>query len=77
MGLDGDKFQKIREKLGLSREEAAEIFGLSGYMAISNIENGTRNAGPTLVVILRTLDAIPLKRALQIIELIKKHGSTP
>ena len=75
--MDGKKFQKIREKLGLSREEFASIFGLSGSMAISNIENGFRNAGPTLAVLMRTLDAIPTKRALEIIELVKKHGENP
>ncbi|MBX3020176.1 MAG: helix-turn-helix transcriptional regulator [Bdellovibrionales bacterium] len=77
MVLDGKRFQKIRERLGLSREELAELFGLSGYMAISNIENGTRNAGPTLAVVMRTLDAIPLKKAQDIIEAIKKHGRNP
>lgn len=77
MSLSGKQFQKIREKLGLSREELAELFGLSGYMAISNIENGTRNAGPTLVVMMRVLDCLSTKKANELIEMIQTHGRTP
>lgn len=74
MSIDGKQFQKIRETLGLSREDLASVFGLSGYMAVSNIENGSRNAGPTLAVIMRTLSALPIKKSKEIIEAIKKHG---
>lgn len=77
MSLSGKQFQKIREKLGLSREELAELFGLSGYMAISNIENGTRNAGPTLVVMMRVLNSLSVKKAQELIEAIKTHGRIP
>lgn len=60
--------------MGLERTEFAEIFGMSGSMAIANIENGSRNAGPVLVVLMRTLDAVPIKRALEIVELLRKFG---
>ena len=72
--MNGKEFKRIREKLGLERSDLADVFGMSGYMAISNIENGSRNPGPVLVVVMKTLDAVPLKRAQEIIELMRKFG---
>lgn len=73
--MHGKEFKRIREKMDLERAEFAEIFGMSGSMAIANIENGSRNAGPVLVVLMKTLDAVPLKRAQEIIELLRKFGN--
>ncbi|MDZ4663104.1 MAG: helix-turn-helix domain-containing protein [Pseudomonadota bacterium] len=72
--MNGKEFKRIRERLDLERSELAEVFGMSGYMAIANIENGSRNPGPILGVLMKTLDAVPLKRAKEIIELLRKFG---
>ena len=72
--MTGKEFKKIREKLGLEIAELAAIFGMSGYMAIANIENGSRNPGPLMAVLMRTLNAIPAKKAHEIIELLKEFG---
>lgn len=68
------EFKRIREKLNLSRNEFAKLFGLSGYMAVSNIENGHRNPNKLAIILLLTLDALPAKRANEIIELMRRHG---
>ena len=72
--MSGKEFKKIREKFKLSREDFASIFGFSGYMSIANIENGSRNPGPVLTVLMRTLNALPEKKAHEIIELLRAYG---
>ncbi len=73
--MKAEEFQRIREKLELDREQFAEVFGLAGYKSVSNIENGIRNPSKLTIILLRTLDAIPLKRAHDIIELLRRHGN--
>ena len=72
--MKSEEFQRIREKLELDRNEFAEVFGLAGYMSVANIENGVRNPSKLTIILLRTLDAIPLARAKEIIELMRRHG---
>lgn len=69
-----EEFHRIRDKLGLDRNEFAEVFGLAGYMSVANIENGIRNPSKLTIILLRTLDAIPLQRAKDLIELMRRHG---
>ena len=72
--MKSEEFQRIREKLELDRNEFAEVFCLAGYMSVANIENGVRNPSKLTIILLRTLDAIPLARAKEIIELMRRHG---
>lgn len=72
--MKAEEFHRIRDKLGLDRNEFAEVFGLAGYMSVSNIENGIRNPSKLTIILLRTLDAIPLQRAKDLIELMRRHG---
>jgi transcriptional regulator with XRE-family HTH domain len=72
--VTGKEFKRIRQKIGLERNDFATLFGMSGYMAIANIENGSRRAGPTMVVLMRTLDAIPIKRAHEFLDFMRKYG---
>lgn len=70
--MTGDEFRAIREHLELDREEMAEILGLSGYNAISNIELGIRNPSKLAVMVLRALRSLPKKRAEELIELLRR-----
>lgn len=72
--MKAEEFHRIRDKLGLDRNEFAEVFGLAGYMSVANIENGIRNPSKLTIILLRTLDAIPLQRAKNLIELMRRHG---
>lgn len=72
--MKAEEFVRIREKLELDRNEFAEVFGLAGYMSVANIENGVRNPSKLTIILLRTLDAIPLQKAKDIIELMRRHG---
>lgn len=72
--MKAEEFHRIRDKLGLDRNEFAEVFGLAGYMSVANIENGIRNPSKLTIILLRTLDAIPLQRSKDLIELMRRHG---
>jgi len=71
--MTGEQFRAIRERLKLSREEMAELLGLSGYNAISNIELGLRNPNRLAATVLRILDALPRIRANELMELLRRH----
>jgi len=73
--MKGAEVRRIREKFGISREEFATIFGLSGYQSITNIETDFRRPSKLTMILLRTLDAIPESKAKAIIELLRKHAN--
>ncbi len=72
--MSGAEMRRIREKLGLGREDFADLFGLSGYNAVMNIETDFRRPGKLTIILLRVLDKIPLSKAKKIIELMRKYG---
>jgi DNA-binding transcriptional regulator YiaG len=67
--------RRIREKLELSRDEFATIFGLSGYQSVMNIETDFRRPSKLTIILLRTLDALPAAKAKALIELLRKHSN--
>ncbi len=69
------EIKRIREMLGLSREEFAEVFGLSGYKAVSNIELGYRRPSKLTMILLRVLDSLPPARAQDLLELMRRYGN--
>lgn len=72
--MEPREFKQIREWLDLNREEMAELLGLSGYMAVSNIEIGVRNPNKLAVKFLRYLNSMTKKNAERIIEEINKFN---
>ncbi len=71
--MNGDEFRAVRERLELSREEMAELLGLSGYNAVSNIELGLRNSSKLAQMLLRALNSLPRKQAKSLIELLRRY----
>lgn len=69
-----EEIRVIREKFGMDRNEFAETFGLSSYTSISNIELGHRNPSKLLIIILKTLDALPSSKAKELIALMRKNA---
>lgn len=68
--MNGKQFKASREKLELSQDQLAQILGLSGKQAISNIETGLRNPGTLAASVLRLLVELPEKRSKEIQELL-------
>jgi DNA-binding transcriptional regulator YiaG len=73
--VKGSEMRRIREKVGLSRDEFATIFGLSGYQSVMNIETDFRRPSKLTIILLRTLDALPVSKAKSLIELLRKHAN--
>ena len=72
--MKGSEFKTIRNRLGLTQEEIAEVLGLSGKKTVSNIETDFRNAGKLIVVILRFLDGLPKPKSMEIVKRLKDIG---
>ncbi|MBX3041570.1 MAG: hypothetical protein KF789_12760 [Bdellovibrionaceae bacterium] len=66
--MKGIEVKEIREKLGLDREQFADLLCLSGYQAMMNIETDFRKPSKLAVRFLRFLDAQPKKKALEFID---------
>lgn len=71
--MEGDELRKVREKLGLSREEMAKFLCLSGYRTMMNIETGFRQPSKFTAKVVSYLDSLPIKKALGLIEELNHH----
>lgn len=63
-----EEVRRIREQLGLTPEQLAELLGLAGYGSIMNVENGVRRPNKLAIKLLRYLDALPKSKALALIK---------
>jgi len=73
--MDGEEVRRIREKLGMTREEFADLLCLSGYRTMMNIETDFRRPSKLAIRLLRFLDDKQKKKALEFIEEIKSYDS--
>ncbi len=73
--MKADEFKRIRMKLEMNQEQFAELLGLSGFKAVSNIETGVRNPSRLTAIILGVLDSLPKREAEELVELMQKHGA--
>jgi DNA-binding transcriptional regulator YiaG len=67
------EIRSIREKLGLSPEEFADLLCLAGYQSMMNIESDFRKPSKLAVRLLRYLDDHQKKAALVFIEKFKGY----
>lgn len=70
--MEADEIKRIREKLGLSRDDLAQLLCI-GYRSLMHVELGTRNPSKLAVRLLRYLDSLPKAKALALIEELKRH----
>lgn len=71
--MDGDDVRRIREKLGMTREEFADFLCLSGYRSMMNIETDFRKPSKLTIRLLRYLDDQQKKKAAEFIEDFKGY----
>jgi DNA-binding transcriptional regulator YiaG len=67
------EFKSVRERLGLSQEELAQVLGLAGKKVVSNIETNVRNPSKLTMVIMSILDEALPRKAKELIELLRSH----
>jgi DNA-binding transcriptional regulator YiaG len=65
--------EKLREKLGLDRNQFAKFLGLTNYGSMMNIENGVRNPSRLAMKVLRYTASLSKKDALAFIEELNRH----
>lgn len=73
--MTGEEVKRIREKLGMTREEFAELICLAGYNSVMNIEIDFRNAGKLTAKLLRYIDSLSKTKMQSFIEEINRHDS--
>jgi transcriptional regulator with XRE-family HTH domain len=72
--MKGSQFKKVRERLGLSQEELAEVLCLSSKQAVSNIETGFRNAGGLAATLMRVLEGLSERQAKELCQLLTEQA---
>ena len=70
------EFREIRERLGLTQKELAEILGLSSYMPINHYESGFRQPSELIKRVMRIFDRWPEKKSNELREALKEMGET-
>lgn len=70
--MKGAEFKAIREQLGLTQDELAEVLCLSGKTAVSNIETGFRNPSKLAAVVLLHLDILSKTKSRELQIQLKK-----
>ena len=58
------EFREIRERLGLTQKDLAELLGLSSYMPVGHYESGFRNPSVLIMAVMKLLDEWPEKKSL-------------
>lgn len=71
--MSPDQIKKIREKVGLTQTELAEILGVSGKVPISHYETGFRSPSLLTLAFLSLLNSLSEKKANDLIELLREH----
>lgn len=72
--MTGTELRKMRERLGLTREEFAKIFGLSSHRVVMNIELDYRRPSKLTMILLRALDSLSKPKAQALLTLLRKHS---
>lgn len=71
--MKAEEVKRIREKLGLSREEFANFLCLSGYQAMMNIETDFRKPNKLAIKLMRYLDSLSKAKANALIDEVNKY----
>lgn len=66
-------FREIREALGLTQEQLSKALGVA-KLTISQYETGFRKPGKTVVILMRVLDALPSKKANELLKLMRTYA---
>lgn len=64
------RFKEIRENMGLTQTDLAEIFGLSGRLPITHYETGFRQPSKLIVALMELFGQLPEKKSAELRNLI-------
>jgi len=70
--VKGQTLKTMREQLGLTQDELADVIGVAGKRVVSNIETEFRNASPIILALMDVLCRLPEKRSRELQEMLKE-----
>lgn len=68
-----EEFREIREKLGVTQKELAEVFGLSSYLPVNHYESGFRTPSVLIQAVMRILNQWPEKKRTELLTELKEE----
>ena len=71
--MSPDRFKKIREQLGLTQDELANVLGISGKRPISRYETGERTPDLLTQALMSLLESLPERESIELMELLADH----
>jgi len=69
-----DDIKTLRKRLKLTQKDLSYALGVS-KLTLSQYETGFRKPGPTALVLLFVLDALPLRKAQELIQLLQQAAT--
>jgi len=69
-----DDIKTLRKRLKLTQKDLSYALGVS-KLTMSQYETGFRKPGPTALVLLFVLDALPLRKAQELIQLLQQAAT--
>lgn len=64
--MNPEEFKRIRNKMGLTQSQLAELLGLSGRNPVTHYEMGERNPSTLIVALMLLFDELSEKKALEL-----------
>lgn len=72
--MSPDDIKTLRKRLKLTQKDLSYALGVS-KLTMSQYETGFRKPGPTALVLLFVLDALPLRKAQELIQLLQQAAT--
>ena len=72
--MSPDDIKTLRKRLKLTQKDLSYALGVS-KLTMSQYETGFRKPGPTALVLLIVLDALPLRKAQELIQLLQQAAT--
>lgn len=72
--MSPDDIKTLRKRLKLTQKDLSYALGVS-KLTLSQYETGFRKPGPTALVLLFVLDALPLRKAQELIQLLQQAAT--
>lgn len=66
-------FKEIREQIGLTQDELAQVLGLAGKKSVSHLETGFRTPSPLIGAVMSYLGSLSQRKAQEFIEEFQRH----
>lgn len=70
--MKGQEFQRIRNDLGLTQAELAQVLGFSSKQAVCNVETDFRHPSSLVAALMLLFDELPVAKAQSLVRRLKE-----